>query len=315
MAFWPKQSLLVWIESIYKILEFGPLLTKVRHNLAHLELQEKAHISIQRLLLPLLSSLRAFSYSALFHRPPSPTALSFIRAQHLFLFSAFSYHSYLHCEPFPIALYFTTRILLQRCLNVISECISKPRILVWPSQLQVVWGRGSTSPPPQPQPLSPPLTLPLTSLSVTLPASGVGTWSPLPLTPISPPKTVGQPRSLCMGDENCGGGEGGKKSIPALSKWQFIQKHRGGGYKHTCLVTRLLLLRLLSFRAFSYGAYLYPMPSPTMLNFAKPLLLWCLVASRAFSYCAYLHSTHSPMAVKEWKKMQVWKDPVKEKGQ
>ena len=78
MAFWPKQSLLVWIESIYKILEFGPLLTKVRHNLAHLELQEKALIYIQRLLLPLLSSLRAFSYSALFHHPPSPTALSFI---------------------------------------------------------------------------------------------------------------------------------------------------------------------------------------------------------------------------------------------
>jgi hypothetical protein len=90
MAFWPKpkQSLLVWIESIYKFLEFGPLLTKVRHNLAHLELQEKALISIQRLLLPLLSSLRTF-----------PIALNFttrLLLQHLVSFRAFSYSTYCH---------------------------------------------------------------------------------------------------------------------------------------------------------------------------------------------------------------------------
>jgi len=38
MGFWPKQSLLVWTESIWKFLEFGSLLTKIRHNLAQLAL-------------------------------------------------------------------------------------------------------------------------------------------------------------------------------------------------------------------------------------------------------------------------------------
>jgi len=51
MVFRPEQFLLVWIESIYNFFEFGPLITKVRHNLAHLALLEKALISILRLLL------------------------------------------------------------------------------------------------------------------------------------------------------------------------------------------------------------------------------------------------------------------------
>jgi hypothetical protein len=33
-----RQSLRVYIESIYKFFEFGPLITKVMHNLAHLAL-------------------------------------------------------------------------------------------------------------------------------------------------------------------------------------------------------------------------------------------------------------------------------------
>ncbi len=52
----------------------------------------------------------------------------------------------------------------------------------------------------------PTLTLPPPSLSVTLPAFGMGAWPPLPLTPtLPPPNTDGQLRSPWMGDENCGG--------------------------------------------------------------------------------------------------------------
>jgi hypothetical protein len=53
-----------WDKKYLEVFEFGPLLTKVKHKLAHLALWKKALISIPRLLLQRLSSLRAFSYSA-----------------------------------------------------------------------------------------------------------------------------------------------------------------------------------------------------------------------------------------------------------
>jgi hypothetical protein len=57
MVFWPKLSLLVWIESYKKFFEFGPLSTKVRENLTHLV---------------------AVGESAYFYSAPSPTVLFFI---------------------------------------------------------------------------------------------------------------------------------------------------------------------------------------------------------------------------------------------
>ncbi len=38
MVFWPNHSLFVWIERIWKFFELGPLITKIKHNLAHLVL-------------------------------------------------------------------------------------------------------------------------------------------------------------------------------------------------------------------------------------------------------------------------------------
>jgi hypothetical protein len=38
MVFWPIPSLFVWIEHIKKFFEFGPVLAKVRHDLAPLAL-------------------------------------------------------------------------------------------------------------------------------------------------------------------------------------------------------------------------------------------------------------------------------------
>ena len=64
----------------------------------------------------------------------------------------------------------------------------------------------------------------------------------------------------------------------------------------------LLLRRLVSFLALSYGAYLHLAPSPTVLNFTARHLLWCLVSLSIFSYSAHLHSAHSLTALKEWRR-------------
>ncbi len=144
-------------------------------------------------------------------------------------------------------------IWMQSCVSYVNVPLSlstpKPRIVVWPLQLQVVWGRGSTSLQPQP---SSPHPHPSTSITVGLPTSlchgGMVAPPPDPNPPPPPQNTVGQPRSLGMRDENCVG---------------------GGGLQ----VFRLLLCRLVSFRTFSYAAYLHPAPSPTALSFTKHLLL------------------------------------------
>ena len=66
-CFWPIQSLFVQIEFIFKFLFIlCPLLTKVRHHLVHLVLQENA-----------LFPFHPFSYCVFVHCMPSPTALNF----------------------------------------------------------------------------------------------------------------------------------------------------------------------------------------------------------------------------------------------
>jgi hypothetical protein len=51
MVFWPIHSLLVWIERIYRIFEFGLLLAKVGRDFAHLPLLENALNMLVCLLL------------------------------------------------------------------------------------------------------------------------------------------------------------------------------------------------------------------------------------------------------------------------
>ncbi len=207
-----------------------------------------------------------------------------------------------------------------------SLSIPKSRILVSPLQLQVAWGRGSTSPPLQPSSPTPTLTFPPQSLSANLSASGVGAWSPLPLTPILPPNTVGQPRSLCMGDETSGGEGGGgglRGQAPPSPKGILYRNTEKVAIILACLTSHLLLWRLASFRAFSYSVYLHSrlssfVPFTTALNFNMHLLLWPLVSLHAISYHAFLNSAHTPMALKEWrrreKKMQLLWDYVWKKG-
>ncbi len=122
MVFGPKSPFLLGqkvYRSFYKLIL---LITKVRHNLAHLELQEKALIYIPRLLLPHLSYLHS-APSPIAPIAPSPTAHSFIPhmllifispilLQSLSSFSAFSNSSQFHHAPPPMMLRFIKRLLL-----------------------------------------------------------------------------------------------------------------------------------------------------------------------------------------------------------
>ncbi len=106
---------------------------------------------------------------------------------------------------------FIPRILILRwlCNHKLCECslspsISKPRILVWPLQLQVGWGRGSTSP------LNP---------------------SPCPPHPhLSPSNTVGQAVSPCCGGVGNGHGtEYAKNYLTCRFKGSLQWEKRGAG--------------------------------------------------------------------------------------
>ncbi len=62
---------------------------------------------------------------------------------------------------------------------------------------------------------------------------------------------------------------------------QFMQKHRGGNSIHYApspkalnFTARLLLRRVISLRAFSYGALFHSPPSPKAPRVSKRLLLW-----------------------------------------
>jgi hypothetical protein len=88
--------------------------------------------------------------------------------------------------------------------------------------------------------------------------------------------TVGQPRSLWMEDENsvCMGGGGVIGQGKPSPNGSLHRNTKEVGIIHACLISPLLLLRrLVSFCAFSNGAYLHSAPSPTALNFTTCLLL------------------------------------------
>ncbi len=107
---------------------------------------------------------------------------------------------------------------------------------------------------------------PSPSISVGHPTSlwlgGMVAPPPDPNHPPPPPNTVGESRSLGMGDENCVWRGGFFRSSPTPSKWQFIQKHRGGDY-HT---------------------FLFDFPtSPTVLSCITCILLRCLSSLPALS--------------------------------
>ncbi len=115
----------------------------------------------------------------------------------------------------------------------------------------------------------------------------------------------------------CGGGGGVEVKPRPLQMTVNTKKQRRWVRYHICLfdfapsptglsfIPHILLQHLSSFRAFSCST--------------MHLLLRNLVSISIFSYRTYLHSSHSPTALKEWrrhgKKMQLWKDPVKENGQ
>ncbi len=94
MVFWPKLYLRVQKERSQKHFLFGPKVSELGPNLAHLAHQENALIFILRLLLRRTFSFHAFSYNAYFHSPPSPTVPIFIPRPlllRLFLFILFIY--------------------------------------------------------------------------------------------------------------------------------------------------------------------------------------------------------------------------------
>ncbi len=239
MVFWPKQSLLVWIESIQKFFEFGPLITKVKHNLAHQASSPIALNFTTRLLLQRLISLRAISYTAQFHSAHSTTALIFIpRILLERLLSLFGYnHKLFECSPFSFHL----------------KAQNTSRTSPAPSSV----GLGSTSPP------APALFPPHPSPSITvghptnLQRGGVVAPPPDPNSP-PPPNTVSQSRSLGMGDENsvcvCMWGWGVRGQASPSPNGSLYRNTEDMGIILACLISRIPLRRLVSFRAFSYGA-------------------------------------------------------------
>jgi hypothetical protein len=123
-------------------------------------------------------------------------------------------------------------------------------------------------------------------------ALGRGNPSTWPQTS-PPPNTDGQLRSQWMGDENCGGGGVRVQAPPSLM---------GSLYRNTdevtaiynrlvkslpiwcAIITRLLLRRLISLRAFSYDAKFHCNPLPMAHSFIPRILLRRLISLSAFSY-------------------------------
>jgi len=73
------------------------------------------------------------------------------------------------------------------------------------------------------------------------------------------------------------------------SATQFVQKHRGGN-SNVADVTRI-----------------HYAPSPKALNFTARLLLRRVISLRAVSYGAQFHSAHSPTAPNFFKHLLVWR--------
>ncbi len=160
----------------------------------------------------------------------------------------------------------------------LSLSISKHRILVWPLQLEVAWGCGSSSTSPHPH-RSP--------------------WLPLPLTPISPQNTFGQLRSLGIGDENCVCGGEGLEIKPCPLQWSLYRNTEDVGIMHACFISCLLLRPLVSFHLFSYrrlSSFCIFSYSTQFHNAPSPV---SLVSLSTFSYRSYLQSAHTPMVLRE----------------
>jgi hypothetical protein len=115
----------------------------------------------------------------------------------------------------------------------------------------VVWGRGRPTPGPQSSPQT---------LSASLEVWG---W---------------EVKTVCMCVYGGGRGRGQAPPSPNGSLYRNIDE------MGISLISRLLLRRLVSFRAFSYGAYFHSARSPTALSFIPRILLWRLSSFRAFSY-------------------------------
>ncbi len=116
MVFWPIQSLLVWIEHIWKFFEFGLLLTKVGRDFAHLALQENAPNMMIRLLL-----LRTM-YFLLQARPKRKNSNLYFNANYMMFMKCF----FRDC-PFFIGS-FHSCIFFLRLLNSVSavgECAER----------------------------------------------------------------------------------------------------------------------------------------------------------------------------------------------
>jgi hypothetical protein len=73
----------------------------------------------------------------------------------------------------------------------------------------------------------------------------------------------------------CGGGGGGvvRGQATPSPNGSLYRNPEEVGIIHVCVISRLLLQHLVSFRAFSYVAYLHSAPSPTALNFTTRFLL------------------------------------------
>jgi hypothetical protein len=114
------------------------------------------------------------------------------------------------------------------------------------------------------------------SLAVSQPISPwCRPWSPRPLSPKLLPQTLALSLPVCEWKMKTVWGRRGMRSSLALSKWQFVSEtqRRWSSYIRTCLISRIVLRCLVSFRAFSYCAYLHSLSFPTVYNFAMRLLL------------------------------------------
>ncbi len=149
MVFCSKLCLRVQKERSQKHFLFGPKVSELGPNLAHLVRQENALIFILRLLLRRTFSFHAFSYNAYFHSPLLLQHLFFIPRPlllRLFLFRAISQYAYFHYVNTVEGLQYTqsTRV------SVPSSELGPPHPLhrkgkwLHPWPLGLKWGGGDT---------------------------------------------------------------------------------------------------------------------------------------------------------------------------
>ena len=170
----------------------------------------------------------------------------------LFSFCACSYDAHFHSTPSPITPIFIPRLLLRRLFSfpALSYCdpLQKPNTGTLPVKLVFHGIKDMRDERPTPPPQS---------------FQGI-TPSPRPM-----------PRPLHARTARWPLGGGGRTSTPFHSKHQF----NAGSQKKR----NYLLIRLFSFRIFSYNAYFHLASSATAHIFIKRILLWRIFSSSAFS--------------------------------